>query len=211
MAQRYILLCEDELHALQRIASQKSTKLPTITPENQTAVTVSPESSDSQPQELAIAQTYPASWNSVVDTENSQAEDLFPKKYRGACGRIIRTFDKLPELIWDKDTGEITIKGQKITGSNIYELVYALGVPYSFSKQQPKGLDQLIEYLKAKNIPIFLVRNGRYRNQLAGEETRILLPRTEEPIPKKRLVSSTRTSVPLPSGWTSFFAKDGKH
>ena len=95
--------------------------------------------------------------------------DYLPKKFRDKGLNLLHHLKELSDITWN-ELGEISVRGEKISGSNISDLLSDAVRPRK-SSDVFKGWDKFAAELKRINTPYDLIGNkGRYRHALNGEK-----------------------------------------
>lgn len=114
----------------------------------------------------------------------SQLLEILPAKLKNAATPLLAAFQQRypTDLTWDPKTGEISVRGEKISNSNITDIIRYLLLPWQRSSSV-RGTAQVVKLLKDTNFPALLIRNPKVRQEL-------LL----DPIPESAVSPSTPQS-----------------
>lgn len=132
----------------------------------------------------------------VIEPETSKTGliELLPPRLKSGGIQLLAAFHHRftpDQFSWNSKTGEVTIEGNKISNSNISDLIGAILQP--FQKADLRGLDRLVSLFKSTNFPTLLVRNRKIRQTLLTipetipeQEEEISPPTTIVPAKKAR-------------------------
>ena len=112
-----------------------------------------------------------------------------PRAFRTKAGLLYKLLQRDNNITWD-ERGTVYIKGQKLVGSNIIDLIS--DVSRSRKNSNPQGWKSFCDVLQASNIPRDLIGNprrlkyvqGQYESSADGETD--AESKDEQPSPKKR-------------------------
>lgn len=98
--------------------------------------------------------------------QQAQVLEILPAKLKNSAVPLLAAFQQRypTELTWDSKTGEITVKGQKISNSNIADIIRYLLLPWQ--KSRVRGATEIIKLLKETNFPALLIKNSKVRQVL---------------------------------------------
>ena len=147
----------------------------------------------------------------VDDTKLKNMEkrmiDFLPKKLREKGINLLEHLKDLSDITWN-ELGEISVGGEKISGSNISDLISDAVRPRKTGTIF-KGWDKFAAELKRINTPYDLIGNKvRYRQSLDGhklEEENVLAKALGEP-PRKRKRQPEKLTTPskIPILWKKY-------
>lgn len=99
---------------------------------------------------------------SNMDNVYNTLVNVLGKRSSKNAGTLYNYVKRLPQMSWDNDTGEVSLNGVSLPGSNIIDILSDLsktipkGTRYTVP---PAGTYDVLKYLQSVNIPKILVKN----------------------------------------------------
>jgi hypothetical protein len=105
-----------------------------------------------------------------AETTYSPPELQMPERSRRKANDLLQYISSTQLPIMWNDKGELLLSkdGKPLIGSQIRDLVYNL-VTDMPAKRKVYGMDTFLNQLQSNNVPLYLIANRHYRNELEGK------------------------------------------
>ena len=209
-AQAYYQILRRYLHRVDQYKSQPvgTLKLENRSPDAGNNNNDDDDDDDSDHNKVTSAATVAKTERDVLDII-----ETLPKKFKEKGRWLLKKIASSSDVTWDS-AGHLIVRGKRIKGSNITDLLHDVIRPRVKQTSPPKGWDDFAREIKRKNIPREFIGNTQRWNEIArlSSEEDLPIQTTDEeegetfstPVASKPKKKKTGASV-IHSPWLSRF------